>query len=80
MQVTPGQMIPASNPIYRVDSIEQDTVRLSRRWEIGSRKGVQRIEVGLSARAASPGGAGVGGGMPGGYPGGGGYPGAVPTF
>jgi len=80
MQVTPGQMVPASNPIYRVDSIEQDTVHLSRRWEIGNRKGVQRIEVGLAARAASPGGGGFGG-APGGYPGaGGGYPGGAPNF
>lgn len=80
IQVTPGQMVPASNPIYRVDSIEQDTVHLSRRWEIGNRKGVQRIEVGLAARAASPGGGGFGG-APGGYPGsGGGYPGGAPVF
>jgi len=81
IQVTPGQMVPASNPLYRVDRIEQEKVFLSRRWETGSgptsKKGVQRIEVGLSARAASPGGAGYGapGGYPGGYPGGG-----VPTF
>lgn len=80
MQVTPGQMIPASNPIYRVDRIEQETVHLSRRWEMGERKGVQRIEVGLTARAATPGGGAFGApGVPGGYPG---YPGAagVPTF
>jgi hypothetical protein len=83
MQVTPGQMVPASNPIYRVDRIEQEKVYLSRRWEMGSgdnaKKGVQRIEVGLTARAASPGGGAYG--APGGYPGG--YPGSgspVPTF
>lgn len=77
MQVTPGQMIPASNPVYRVESIEQDTVHLSRRWEMGSRKGVQRIEVGLSARAATPGGGAFNGGGAAGYPGAG-YPGANP--
>jgi hypothetical protein len=81
MQVTPGQMIPASNPLYRVDRIEQETVHLSRRWEMGTRKGVQRIEVGLAARAASPGAGGYGApGAPGGYPGAG-YPGAgAPLF
>jgi hypothetical protein len=48
MTVTPGNMIPEGNPVYRVERIEQDKVFLSRRWELGDRKGVQRIEVALA--------------------------------
>lgn len=54
IQVTPGKMIPSENPIYRVQRLEPDKVVLTRRWEIGNRKGVQRIEVPLAESAAPP--------------------------
>jgi hypothetical protein len=84
IQVTPGKMIPEGNPVFRVERIEQEKVVLSRRWEMGSKHGVQRIEVTLAGSAGRAGGAGfAGGGYPGagggmGYPGGmrGGYPGS----
>lgn len=90
MAVHPGQKVPDANEgPYRVDTIEPNRIMLSRRWEIGDRKGVQKVEVPLSdgQRTAAVGGypgGGAGGypgggapGMPGGYPGGGpgGYPG-----
>lgn len=59
--VVPGQSIPSrDNPIYRVEQIEAGKVVLTRRWEEGSRKGVQRIEVPIS-QAAGGGGAQRGG-------------------
>jgi hypothetical protein len=48
LHVTPGNMIPEHNPIYRVERIEPDKVILTRRWEVGTRKGTQRIEVALA--------------------------------
>ena len=54
-QATPGKMLPEGNPIFRVDRVEQDRVILSRRWEEGQRKGVQRIEVALSSGTGSRG-------------------------
>ncbi len=66
MQVTPGKWIPNdTNPIYRVERIEQGKVVLTRRWEEGNRKGVQRIEVGI----AGTGGQGRAGGYRPGAPG-----------
>lgn len=76
-QVTPGKMIPESNPTYRVERIEQDKVFLSRRWEFGPRKGTQKIEVGL-AGSAVPITAGAYPGMMGGIPGMGGAGGNGP--
>jgi hypothetical protein len=87
IQVTPGKMIPEGNPVYRVESVERDKVVLTRRWEIGDQKGVQRIEVALQSRdtgGAFPGAGGPGGGPPpgafpgGAFPGGGGgrFPGS----
>jgi hypothetical protein len=52
-QVIPGKMIPESNPVYRVERIEQDKVHLTRRWEMGTRKGTQKIEV-LVAGSSTP--------------------------
>jgi hypothetical protein len=75
IQVSPGKMIPEGNPVYRVERIEQDKVVLTRRWEMGSRTGVQRIEVTLAGSAPQAGGGAFGGGAMGGYPGGSGYPG-----
>jgi hypothetical protein len=84
MQVTPGNMIPEGNPVYRVERIEPSKVVLTRRWEMGERTGVQRIEVALANGQSQNQGFGMsgagypGGGMAGGYPGGGmagGYPG-----
>jgi hypothetical protein len=51
--VIPGKMIPESNPVYRVERIEQDKVHLTRRWEMGTRKGTQKIEV-LVAGSSTP--------------------------
>ncbi|HEU4754747.1 MAG TPA: hypothetical protein VFU47_16685, partial [Armatimonadota bacterium] len=48
MTVTPGNMIPEGNPVYRVERIEPSKVVLTRRWEMGERKGTQRIEVALA--------------------------------
>jgi len=69
MQVTPGKMVPNDNPVFRVERIEQEKVILTRRWELGGRKGVQRIEVTLAGSSARPGGfgaPGAGGNGPGG--------------
>ncbi len=83
MPVAPGQKVPDPNQgPFRVDTIEPDRILLSRHWEMGDKKGVQHVEVALSAGTQSapaftP-GAGAGGypGGAGGYPGaGGGYPG-----
>ncbi|MFN3648092.1 MAG: hypothetical protein ACK47B_00820 [Armatimonadota bacterium] len=79
MTVTPGKMVPEGNPVYRVDRVEKDKIFLSRRWETGGRKGVQRIEVGLrgSPEMGNPylaAGGGPMGAGPGGMPG----PGALP--
>lgn len=84
IRIKPGAMIPSENPVYRVERIEPDKVILTRRWEMGNRKGVQRIEVPLATSAAPPpmpvGGAMPGGGGPGSMPGGyGGPPGAPQT-
>lgn len=67
MQVTPGKWIPNdTNPIYRVERIEQGKVILTRRWEEGNRKGIQRIEVGIAgAGGQRPGGPGYRPGVPG---------------
>src|SRR5207249_1705161 len=76
IQVTPGKTIPNGNMAFRVDSIEQDKVTLSRKWQEGDRKGVQHIEVsvaglpggsGMGTPAFNPAGAAAG---PGGFPGG----------
>jgi len=74
----PGQEIPKDNPTYRVESIEKEKVVLTRRWELGNRKGIQRIEVPLAADPSQqlggiggfPGGPGMLGGGSGGFPGG----------
>lgn len=70
LQVTPGKWLPnENNPIYRVERIEQGKVILTRKWEEGNRKGIQRIEVGISGAA---------GGGTGPRPGGGFRPGMMP--
>jgi len=83
IQVTPGMSVPNDNPVYRVERIEKDRVFLSRRWEYGERRGVQRIEVPLQGDPSAQQGFG-GGGFPGaggagapggGGPGSGGFPG-----
>jgi hypothetical protein len=51
-QATPGKIIRYGANTYRVASIEQGKVILVNDWEIGERKGTQRIEV-LLAPAAS---------------------------
>ena len=80
LQVTPGKWLPNdNNPIYRVERIEQGKVILTRKWEEGNRKGIQRIEVGISG--ASGGGSGFrpgGGTRPGMFPGMGGPAGSPP--
>lgn len=75
MQVTPGRMIPEGNPVYRVERIETDRVVLTRRWQAGERKGVQRIEVNLAGGAAPVAPVAPGVGVPGGNRPGPGLPG-----
>ncbi len=74
--IRPGMMIPEGRPTYRVERIESDKVLLVNRWEIGDRKGTQRIEVPLAPMTPAPTfqpGSGMmpGGGGPGFNPGGG---------
>jgi hypothetical protein len=54
LHITPGKMIPEENPVFRVESIERDKAILTRRWEMGGRKGVQRIEVIQSGQPGGP--------------------------
>ncbi len=63
VQATPGRMVPRDDGPYRVERIESSRVILSRRWESGSRKGVQTIEVPLGEGIRRSGGGGPGGGF-----------------
>lgn len=51
INATPGKMIEYAGNTYRVESIEQGKVSLVNRWEIGDRKGTQRIDVELANAA-----------------------------
>lgn len=51
LQALPGGKITYGPYTYKVERLEQDKVVLVNNWEIGDRKGVQRIEVTLSGSA-----------------------------
>ena len=52
VSVIPGKMIQYGTETYRVESIEQGKVTLVNHWEIGDRKGTQRINVDLASQAS----------------------------
>lgn len=65
VQAIPGKVIRYGAFSYRVESLEQGKVTLVNRWEIGNRKGTQRIEVTLQAAANRLAGAPTVGGVAG---------------